>query len=127
MEHPAGDQELVATESSRAEERAEHAGSAKQHDTDQRSEVLVPNVDAPNAASSGTMGVVLGAGTSNDNPATEENAPEAAAIKEEPEIEEINQAPKETVQPQHIHMARKRHGKWVFHEEDHSNKAMCRL
>jgi hypothetical protein len=45
------------------------------------------------------MGVVLGDGTDNNNPAAEEDAPEAAAIEEEPKIEEINRAPKEIVQP----------------------------
>jgi hypothetical protein len=45
------------------------------------------------------MGVVLGAGTGNANPATEGDAPEAAAIEEEPEIEEINRAPMKTMQP----------------------------
>jgi hypothetical protein len=59
------------------------------------------------------MGAVLGAGTDNDNPTAEEDAPEAAAIEEEPEIEKINQAPKEIVQPQRIRVARKRHGEWV--------------
>jgi hypothetical protein len=101
VEHPAGDQELAVVESSRAaEERVEHAGNAEQHDTDQRSEGSMLNADAPDAASGGTIGVVLGAGTGNDNLATEEDAPEAATIKEELEIKEINQAPKETVQPQ---------------------------
>jgi hypothetical protein len=57
------------------------------------------NADAPGAASGGTIGVVLGAGTGNDNLAAEEDTPEAAANEEEPEIEEITQAPKETVQP----------------------------
>jgi hypothetical protein len=58
---------------------------------------------------------MLGAGTSNDNPATED-APEAVAIKEEPEIKEINRDPKEIVQLQCICVARKHHDKWVFHE-----------
>jgi hypothetical protein len=70
------------------------------------------------------MGVVLSAGIGNDNLAAEEDAPEAAAIEEEPKIEEINWAPKETVQPQHICVARKRHGEWVFHEEDHSKRKL---
>ena len=98
MEHPAGDQEPTAAESSRAAERTEHAGSAEQHGADQRNEGSVPNADAPDAASGGTVGVVLGVGTSNDNPAAEGDAPEAAVIEEEPEIEEINLAPTETVQ-----------------------------
>jgi hypothetical protein len=45
------------------------------------------------------MGVVLGIGTDNDDPAAERDVPKVAAIEEEPEIEEISQAPKETVQP----------------------------
>jgi hypothetical protein len=45
------------------------------------------------------MGVMLGARTDNDNPSVEEDAPKAVAIKEEPEIEEINQAPTKIVQP----------------------------
>jgi hypothetical protein len=57
----------------------------------------------------------------------EEDAPEAAAIEEEPKIEEINRAPKETVQPQRIRVARKHHGEWVFHEEDHSDRAVRKL
>jgi hypothetical protein len=57
------------------------------------------NADAPDATFGGTIGVVLGARTGNDNLAAEEDAPEAAVIEEEPEIEEINRAPKETVQP----------------------------
>jgi hypothetical protein len=73
------------------------------------------------------MGAVLGAGTSNDNPAAEGDAPEAAAIEKEPEIEEINRAPMETVQPQFIGVARKRHGEWIFHEEDHSDRAVRKL
>jgi hypothetical protein len=120
VKHPTGDQEPTAAESYRAEERAEHASSAKKHDADQRSEGLVPNADTPDATSGGTMGVVLGAGTGNDNHAAEEDAPAAAAIEEEPEIEEINRAPKETMQLQRIHVARKRHGQRVFHEEDHA-------
>jgi hypothetical protein len=56
------------------------------------------------------MGVVLGAETGNDNLAAEEDAPEAAVIEEEPEIEEINRPPKETMQLQRIHVARKCHG-----------------
>jgi hypothetical protein len=85
------------------------------------------NADTPDVASGGTIGVVLGAGTSNDNPATEEDTPKAAANEEELEIEEITQAPKETVQPQCIRMARKCHGEWVFHEKDHFDRAVCNL
>jgi hypothetical protein len=57
------------------------------------------NADVLDAASGGTIGVMLGMGTSNDNPAAEEDAPEVAAIEEEPEIKEITRAPKEIVQP----------------------------
>jgi hypothetical protein len=45
------------------------------------------------------MGVVLGVGTDNDDPAAERDVPKAAVIEEEPEIEEISQDPKEIVQP----------------------------
>jgi hypothetical protein len=85
------------------------------------------NADAPDADFGGTIDVVLGARISNDNPAIEEDAPEAATIKEELEIEEINRTPKETVQPQCIRVARKHHGEWVFHEEDHSDTAVRKL
>jgi hypothetical protein len=85
------------------------------------------NADAPNATSSSTIGVMLSTRTSNDNPATEEDAPEAAVIEEEPKIKEINWAPKETVQPQRICVARKHYGEWVFHKEDHSNRAVHKL
>jgi hypothetical protein len=44
------------------------------------------------------MGVVPAARTGNDNLATEGDAPEAVAIEEELEIEEIN-PPAETLQP----------------------------
>jgi hypothetical protein len=47
------------------------------------------NANALDATSGGTIGVVLGTGTDNDNPATEEDTPKAAANEEEPEIEEI--------------------------------------
>jgi hypothetical protein len=43
------------------------------------------------------MGVILSARTSNANPAIEGDAPEATAIEEELEIEEINRAPMETM------------------------------
>jgi hypothetical protein len=45
------------------------------------------------------MGVILGARTGNANPPAEGDALEAAAIEEELEIEEINRAPMETMQP----------------------------
>jgi hypothetical protein len=70
---------------------------------------------------------MLHARTSNDNPTIEKDALEIVAIEEEPEIKEINRDPKETVQLQCIRVARKRHDKWVFHEEDHSDRAMCKL
>jgi uncharacterized protein YcfJ len=127
VEHPTGDQEPAIAESSLAEERVECAGSADHHSIDQCSEGAVPNADAPGATFGGTMGVMLGAGTSNDNPATKGDALEAAAIEEELEIEDINHAPMETVQPQCIHIARKHHSEWVFHEEDNSNRAMHKL
>jgi hypothetical protein len=73
------------------------------------------------------MGVVLSAETDNDNPATEGDASKAIVIEEEPKIKEINQAPTEIVQPQCIHVARKRHGEWVFHKEGHSDRAVRKL
>jgi hypothetical protein len=42
----------------------------------------VPNADTPDAASGNTIGVVLGIGTSNDNPAVEEDALEVATTEE---------------------------------------------
>jgi hypothetical protein len=73
------------------------------------------------------MGVMLSAKTGNDNPATEGDASKATAIEEELEIEEINWAPTEIVQLQCIHIAKKRHGEWVFHEEGHSDRAVRKL
>jgi hypothetical protein len=127
MEHPTGDQEPAATKRSHVAEHAEHAGSTEQRDADEYNEGLVPNADMPNATSGSTMGVVLDVGTDNDDPTVERDVPEATTIEEEPEIEEISRAPKEIVQPQCIHMARKRHGKWVFPEEDHFDRAMRKL
>lgn len=113
---------LLATKSQRLQKAAVQMSApstlvAPNSTAQTSSEGSVPNADAPDAASGGTMGVVLGVGTNNDNPAAEGDAPEAAAIEEEPKIEEINRAPKETVQPQCIHVARKRHGEWVFHAD----------
>jgi hypothetical protein len=127
MEHPAGDQEPAAAERSHVAERAEHTSSTEQRGADECNEGSVPNADTPDATSGGIMGVVLGVGTDNDDPTAERDVPEATTIEEEPEIEEISRAPKETVQPQCIHMARKRHGKWVFPEEDHFDRAMRKL
>jgi hypothetical protein len=73
------------------------------------------------------MGVMLGARTNNDDPATKGDAPGATTTEEEPEIEEINQAPMEIVQPQCIRVARKRHEEWVFHEEYHFDSVVCKL
>jgi hypothetical protein len=73
------------------------------------------------------MGVVLGVGTDNDDPAAKRDVPEAATIEEEPEIKEISWAPKEIVQPQCIRVASKRHGEWVFHEEEHLDRAVRKL
>jgi hypothetical protein len=90
VEHHASDQEPAVAESSHAaEERAEHIGNNEQHGVDQRSEGLMLNADAPDATSSSTIGVMLGTRTGNDNPAAEEDAPEAAVIEEEPKIKEI--------------------------------------
>jgi signal recognition particle subunit SEC65 len=127
MEHPTGDQEPVAAERSHVVECVEHAGSTEQRGADECNEGLVPNADMPNATSGGTMGVMLGVGTDNDDPTAERDVPKAIAIEEELEIEEISRAPKEIVQLQCIHMARKRHGEWVFHEEDHFDRAMRKL
>jgi hypothetical protein len=74
VEHPAGDQEPAVAENIRPKERVEHASSTEQHDTDQHSEGSVPNADVPDATSGGTMGVMLGAGTGNDNPAAKGDA-----------------------------------------------------
>jgi hypothetical protein len=45
------------------------------------------------------MGVVLGVETGNAKPATEGDALEAAAIEEDPKIEEITRSPTESTQP----------------------------
>jgi hypothetical protein len=127
VEHAASDQEPVAIESNRAAEHAKHAGSTKQHSIDQHTKGSVPNANMPDVASGGTMGVVLSVGTDNDDPTAERDVLEVVAIEEEPKIEEIIWAPKETMQLQCIRVARKHHDEWVFHEEEHSDRALCKL
>jgi hypothetical protein len=73
------------------------------------------------------MGFILVDRSGTENPTAEALAGEAAAVEEEPEIEEIVRPKEENVAPQCIRVARMRGGKWVFHEEDHSDRAICKL
>jgi hypothetical protein len=62
-----------------------------------------------------------------ENPATEAPAGEAAAVEEEAEIEEIARPEEKNMVPQCVRVARKRGDEWVFYEEDHSDRAVCKL
>lgn len=73
------------------------------------------------------MGFVPVGEAGHDNPTIEEEAPEATVVEEEPEIEEIVRPKEETVAPQLICVTRRRHGEWVVHEEEHSDRATCKL
>jgi hypothetical protein len=73
------------------------------------------------------MGVVVGDKSGTKNPATEASAVEAAAVEEEAEIEEIICSKEENMTPQCVRFARKRGDKWVFYEEDHSDRAVRKL
>jgi hypothetical protein len=61
------------------------------------------------------------------NPAMKGPAAEATATEEEAEIEEIIRPEEEKVAPQCVRVARKRGDKWVFYEEDHSDRAVHKL
>jgi hypothetical protein len=73
------------------------------------------------------MGIVVVNKSGTGNPATEALAVEAVAVEEEAEIEEIVHPKEENVAPQCVHVARKRGDKWVFYEEDHSDRAIRKL
>jgi hypothetical protein len=129
VEHPAGSQQPIVGKSSRAvEERARCSDVTNQHATkEQHDEEIVPAAEEPTAASSGIMGFVLVDRSGTENPAAEAPAGEAVAVEEEPEIEEIVHPKEENMAPQCIRVARMRGCEWVFHEEDHSDRAICKL
>lgn len=59
----------------------------------------MPAVEEPTATSSGTMGFILVDGAGAENPAAEAPVPEAAAVEEELEIEEIVRPAEENMPP----------------------------
>jgi hypothetical protein len=73
------------------------------------------------------MGVVVVEESGTGNPTTETLAAEATATEEEAEIEEIICPEEEKVAPQCVRIARKQGDKWVFYEEDHSDRAVRKL
>jgi hypothetical protein len=87
----------------------------------------MPIAEEPSAALGGTMGVMEVEESGTGNPATEAPVAEAAATKEEAEIEEIIHPEEEKVAPQCVHVVRKRGDEWVFYEEDHSDRAIREL
>jgi hypothetical protein len=68
------------------------------------------------------MGVVVVEESGASNPAAM-----GAATEEEAEIEEIIRLEEEKVAPQCVCVTRKRGDEWVFYEEDHSDRAVCKL
>jgi hypothetical protein len=73
------------------------------------------------------MGFVLVDRSNTENPAVAAPASEASTVEEEPEIKEIVHPEEENVVPQCVRVVRKRGGEWVFHEEDHSDRAIRKL
>jgi hypothetical protein len=73
------------------------------------------------------MGIVVVEESDIGNPAMEAPAAEATTTEEEAEIEEIICPEEEKVVPQCVRVARKRGDKWVFYEEDHSDRAVRKL
>jgi hypothetical protein len=73
------------------------------------------------------MGVLVVEKSSTRNPAMEAPVVKATTIEEEVEIEEIVCPEEEKVAPQCVRVARKRGDKWVFYEEDHSDRAVRKL
>jgi replication fork clamp-binding protein CrfC len=82
--------------------------------------------EEPTATLGGIMVFVLVDRSSTKNPAIEALASEASAV-EELEIEEIIHHEEENMAPQCVRVVRKRGGEWVFHEEDHSDRAIRKL
>jgi hypothetical protein len=93
----------------------------------QHDEETMLAAEEPTTALGGTMGLVLVNGGGAKNPAIEAPTVEAAVIEEEPEIEEIVHPEEEVVAPQCVHVARKQGDEWVFHKEDHSDRAIRKL
>jgi hypothetical protein len=73
------------------------------------------------------MGVVVVEKSGTRNPTTEAPAVEATTVEEEAEIEEIVRLEEENVAPQCVWVARKHGDKWLFYEEDHSDRAVRKL
>jgi hypothetical protein len=73
------------------------------------------------------MGFVLVDRSSTENPTVEALASKASTVEEELEIEEIVHPEEENVSPQCVRVVRKRGGEWVFHEEEHSDRAIHKL
>jgi hypothetical protein len=73
------------------------------------------------------MGIVVIEESGTGNPTMEAPAVEAAATEEEVEIEEIICPEEEKMVPQCVRVARKQGKKWVFYEEDHSDRAVHKL
>jgi hypothetical protein len=128
VEHPVGNQPPSTEESSRtAKERAEPSGIADQSNPSQQRAEPTPVAEEPSAALGGTMGVVVVEESGVENPATGAPAAEGAATEEEADVEEIIHPEEERVAPQCVRVARKRGNEWVFYEEDHSDRAVCKL
>jgi hypothetical protein len=83
--------------------------------------------EEPTATLGDIMGLVLVDRSGTENPAVEALAGEFALVGEEPEIKEIIRPEEENVAPQCVRVARMRDGKWVFHEEDHLDRAIRKL
>jgi cytoskeletal protein RodZ len=128
VEHPADHQPTSAGESSHAaEERVEPSRTADQRSPEQQREEPTPTAEEPSVASSGTIGIVVVKESGTGNPASEAPASEAAPAEEKAEIEEIVHPEEEKLAPQCVRVARKQGDEWVFYEEDHSNRAVCKL
>lgn len=67
--------------------------------------------------------MVFGVETKDERPATGAAEAGGAVPEEDADIEEIVRPEEEMVNPQRIHVARKRGCEWVVYEEDHSGKA----
>jgi hypothetical protein len=73
------------------------------------------------------MGIVVVEKSSTGRPATEALAVKTTVVDEEAEIKEIVCLEEENAAPQCVRVARKRGDEWVFYEEDHLDRAICKL
>lgn len=111
-----------------SEERTEHANHAEQLGTDQQPRGdPIPDAGAPSAAPEGGMSLVLGEEAEDVHPAADAGETGGAAPEEEAEIEEIVRPAEEPINPQRIHVTKKRGDEWVIYEEDDSGKATRKL